>query len=171
MPAVSRSLNISSRRFIVLIIFLVSLLLLLFGFAVEYFSDIRPCLLCWMQRFMFMGTGAFAFIAFLHAPKRWGVWIYGVFGLLFTSAGIGFAARQLYLQSLPPGTAMTCLPGIKYLFKTMPFTDAINILVKGTAECGIVNWTFLGLSMAAWAAIWFFIIAVLWIMYFVRSDQ
>jgi disulfide bond formation protein DsbB len=40
------------------------------------------------------------------------------------------------------------------MLKFMPLTTVIRKVLTGSGECGIVNWTFLGLAMPAWVLIW-----------------
>jgi protein dithiol:quinone oxidoreductase len=40
------------------------------------------------------------------------------------------------------------------MMKFMPLTAVIRKVLSGSGECGIVNWTFLGLAMPAWVLIW-----------------
>ncbi len=40
------------------------------------------------------------------------------------------------------------------MLKFMPLTTVIRKVLTGSGECGIINWTFLGLAMPAWVLIW-----------------
>jgi disulfide bond formation protein DsbB len=48
-----------------------------------------------------------------------------------------------------------CGPGLNYLLDSFPIADAIKKAFMASGDCGEVNWTFLGLTMPAWALLWF----------------
>jgi len=65
------------------------------------------------------------------------------------------AARHVWLQSLPKDRIPECGPGLEYMLKKLPFTQALEKILTGSGECAEVGWTFLGLSIAGWSLVWF----------------
>lgn len=136
--------------------------LVLFGsLYLQYREALEPCPLCLMQR---------AMTALLFITAFSGLWVkvptkarltYGL-EWLWVIAGIFFASRQIYLEHMPlPDTGM-CLPGIEVLIQKLPLDELIHAFIWGhSSGCGEVTWRFLGLSMASWSLIYFFITALI----------
>ena len=40
------------------------------------------------------------------------------------------------------------------MMKFLPLTAVIRKVLTGSGECGIINWTFLGFTMAEWVLAW-----------------
>lgn len=121
----------------------------------EYGWGLLPCPLCMVQRFWMAMTGAFAACALLlqatGAQRRgWATasWLSAVIGA-------GFAARQLWLQALPPASAPACSFGVDYMLEVMPLMDALLLMMKGTGDCAEVVWRFLGISIPGWSLLFF----------------
>ena len=80
-----------------------------------------------------------------------------VLGFLLSIAAlatVAVAARQLYIQHLPPGAIPSCGAPLSMMLKFMPLTTVIRKVLTGSGECSVVNWRFLGLAMPAWVLIW-----------------
>jgi disulfide bond formation protein DsbB len=134
--------------------FILVVLLISAALFLQWFEHLKPCPLCIMQRIAFIAI-AFLFLAFALLPSR--IWLVRLQGLLLIAAsgsGFAIAARQVYLQHLPPGQAPSCGPGLGYLFDALPWHEALAMILQGSGECAVVDWRFLGLSMAAWSALW-----------------
>lgn len=132
---------------------------LLFGALVmEHLFAMVPCPLCLTQRLWFFAAGLFAVIGLLHDP-RWG--IYPLLTLLSSLAGAGFAIRQLYLQSLPPGEAPACGAPVDYLISQSRFGELLSAMTSGTGDCAAVTWQFMGISLPGWALLGFAALVVL----------
>lgn len=146
-----------SFRKVNLFIFLVALFL--FGYAIymQVVLHISPCALCIMQRICLLFVLVLSLAGALQNPATLGRRIYVGCLCFFSLAGLGFAIRQIYLQHLPPGDAVACLPGIGYMLTHMPMTETLKFLFTGTGQCAIVSWEFLGLSTPIWTLIFFLI--------------
>jgi len=129
--------------------------LLGFAYYLQYYEYQDPCPLCILQRVAFMVLGVLFLVAAVNGPGRAGAIVYGV--LLAAAAGIGaaIAARHVWLQSLPKDRIPECGPGLEYMLKKLPFTQALEKILTGSGECAEVGWTFLGLSIAGWSLAWF----------------
>ena len=134
----------------------------LLGFALylQYYDYQDPCPLCIVQRIAFMALAAIFLVAALHGPGRTGAIVYG--GMLFLVAGIGaaIATRHVWLQNLPKDRIPECGPGLEYMLKKLPLTQALEKIFVGSGECAEVGWKFLGLSIAGWSLVWFVLFGI-----------
>ena len=100
-----------------------------------------------------------AFVVFLvaafHNPGRAGAAGYALLQLIIGGAGAGFAARQVWLQSLPKDQVPACGMGLDYMLDTLPFTDVLRKVFEGSGECAEKAWEFLHLSIAGWTLVFF----------------
>ncbi len=130
----------------------------------EHVDGQEPCPLCLTQRIGFLLAGLMAFIALIENPGRP---IYTVLVALSSLAGAGFSLRQIYLQSLPPGQAPACGPGLDYMIDVFPASEVLRAMTLGTGDCAAVDWSLLGLSMAGWALLGFIAVIALAVSPFV----
>jgi protein dithiol:quinone oxidoreductase len=134
---------------------LASGLLLAYGFYLQYAEGLQPCPLCLVQRGFFVGVAAVCLLATLHGPGWRGSLVYGLLGALFALGGAAVAARQVWLQHLPPDKVPQCGPDLYFMMENFPLSRTLNTLFSGTGECAAVDWTFLRLSIAEWSLVWF----------------
>lgn len=127
---------------------------------------LQPCPLCISQRICMAFIGLVALIGALHGPGAVGTRIYASLTLLGAIAGGGVAARQVWLQSLPPGQAPSCGPSLSYILQTFPLDRALTLMLKGDGNCAEVVWRFLGLSIPGWTLIAFagLALASMWLL-------
>ena len=139
--------------------------LLGFGYYLQYVRGLEPCPLCLVQRFFFYAVLGTLLAASIHAPARTGAMVYGGIAAFFAAGGFAGAARQVWLQHLPPEKVPQCGPDLFYMLENFPLSRTLKTLVAGTGECAVVDWTFLGLSIAEWSAAWFaaLFVYVLWL--------
>lgn len=142
-----------SRRAVNLAGALLCALLLAYAYYLQYGQHLEPCPLCIFQRIAVFGLGAIFLVAAIHNPGRVGARVYAVFMLLIAAAGIGVAARHIYIQSLPPGAVPSCGATLDYMLEVFPLMDVIRKVLTGSGECATINWSFLGLSMPWWVLI------------------
>jgi len=128
-------------------LFLLALVSMVFALFLQQHDHLEPCPLCIFQRVAVMAAGAVALVAALHNPAALGRRLYAVLTLLAVLGGIGVAGRQVWLQHLPADQIPECGPGLNYWLNTFPLTDVIQKVLRGSGECAIVDWTFLGFSL------------------------
>jgi disulfide bond formation protein DsbB len=121
-----------------------------FGLYLQHALGLEPCPLCILQRYAFVAAGLVALAAALHGPGRLGQRIYAGLLAAVALAGLGVAARQVWLQHNPPPVA-ECGPGLEYMLESFPLTQLLPALFQGSGDCAKVVWTFLGLSIPEWA--------------------
>jgi disulfide bond formation protein DsbB len=146
---------------------LICALLLAFGYYLQYAEGLEPCPLCLVQRGFFYAVMAVLAVAALHAPTRLGRAIYGGGAFLLSVAGAAAAARQVWLQHLPPDKVPACGPDLFFMLENFPLSRTLQTLIAGTGECAVVDWTFLGLSIAEWSLAWFVVLSglTLWLAF------
>ena len=130
----------------------------LVGFALfsQFQWGLLPCPLCIFQRIAFVALGLVLLVAGLHAPRgRAGRAGYGVLALVAAGNGAAIAGRHVWLTHLPPDQVPSCGPPLAFMMETNAVTDVVRKVLTGSGECAAVDWTFLGLSMPAWALAWF----------------
>ncbi|MDD5403618.1 MAG: disulfide bond formation protein B [Sulfuricella sp.] len=128
-----------------------------FGLYLQHGLHLEPCPLCILQRIAFICVGLTALLAYLFNPGIVGRMFFGLLTALFSAAGAGVAARNIWLQHLPPDQVPECGPGLGYLIDAFPLAKALPMVLKGSGECAEVAWTMLGLSIPAWALGWFLV--------------
>ena len=139
--------------------------LLAFGYYLQYGQGLDPCPLCLVQRGFFYAVLGICIIGALHDPGRAGQIVYGLLAAVFALGGIATAARQVWLQHLPPERQPQCGPDLYFMLENFPLSRTLEKLITGTGECAAVDWTFLGLSIAEWSLGWFVLLFVyaLWL--------
>ena len=133
--------------------------LLVFGLYLQHAVGLEPCPMCIVQRYALFLV---AIIAGLTALTRRKGAILGGTVLLLMTAGFGafVAARQSWLQWYPPEVA-TCGRDLYGMIETFPLQRAIPMIFKGGGDCTVIDWTFLGGSIANWSFLSFMGIAAL----------
>ncbi|HJV24976.1 MAG TPA: disulfide bond formation protein B [Aromatoleum sp.] len=157
-----------SPRFLFLVLFAACFALLGFGLYLQHTKGIEPCPMCIMQRYAFMAVGLTALVAGLHNPGRTGTRAYAVLVLLFALAGGGVAARQTWIQIYPPQVS-ECGPDLEFMLGSFPLADALPMIFRGAGDCSLVDWTFLGLSIANWSLVTFTLVVLFAIAMFLRG--
>lgn len=136
---------------------LVCALLLGYGYYLQYVKGLQPCPLCLVQRGFFYAVLIVFALGALHGRMRW---LYASLVMLFAAGGVAAAGRQLWLQSLPPDKVPQCGPDLYFMLENFPLSRTLEKLITGTGECAVVDWSFLGLSIAGWSLVWFVILAL-----------
>jgi len=135
-------------------------LLLAFGYFLQFVKGLEPCPLCLLQRGFFYAVLLVLLLAAVHGPRGKGGIVYGVLAALAAAGGAAVASRQVWLQHLPADKVPQCGPDLFFMLENFPLSQTLQKLVSGTGECAVVDWTFLGLSIAEWSLAWFVALAL-----------
>jgi disulfide bond formation protein DsbB len=129
----------------------------LMGWALwlQYGLELDPCPLCVFQRIAVMTTGVVFLVAAIHNPGRAGAAIYALLTTLASGTGAAIAAWHVWIQAQPKGSVAACGMGLNYMLETMPLTDVISRVLKGSGECAEQGWLFLGLAIPSWTFVFF----------------
>lgn len=136
---------------------LLSFVILVTSFYLQYVVNLSPCLLCIMQRicvFILLGLSLIS----IYARSRVFTVLMQIF---FSILGLFFAGRQLWLQSLPTDHIASCLPEFDILIQYFSWNDIISAFFWGTEECGKITWQWLGLTISAWSALYFIFLLII----------
>jgi len=143
--------------------------LMAFALYLQYGLGLEPCPLCVFQRVAMIVTGVVFLVAALHNPGRGGATFYAVLTLLTAGTGAGLAAWHIWIQGQPKGSVPACGMGLDYMLDTLPLTDVISRVLKGSGECAEQGWLFLGLAIPSWTFV-FFVAMIAAALALVRRD-
>lgn len=146
---------LANPRSLFLLAFLGCLALMGGALYLEHGVGLNPCPLCIVQRVFVILFGLVCLIAAIHAPRRAGQRAYSVLALLFAIGGAATAARQVWLQSVPPEQLEACLPSLEFMMEALPLQEIVSLVFHGTADCAEVTWTLFGLSLPEWSLLAF----------------
>jgi disulfide bond formation protein DsbB len=131
-----------------------------FAYYAQFYLGMEPCPLCIFQRLALLAVGLVFLLAAFHNPHGWGAKVYGVLVGVTASVGASIAARQVWLQRLPPDEVPRCGPGLDYMLQNFPLTEAIREVLTGSGECAKVDLV-LGLSVPIWTLLLFIGVGVM----------
>ena len=143
----------------------------LMGWALwlQYGLGLDPCPLCSLQRIAVVAIGIVFLIAGIHNPGRLGAGIYAGLVAIIGLFGAVTAMRHVWIQSLPKDEVPACGMGLNYMLETLPLTDVLVKIFRGSGECAESGWLFLGLSIPAWTLV-FFIAMIVAAIALIRRD-
>ena len=121
----------------------------------QQIEHMLPCPLCVLQRYAFIGIALSCLIAASNSgtTRRVGIGL----GLVSALSGIGVAGYHLYVLANP---AMSCgIDPMETMVNKVFFSQWLPVLLKADGFCDTPYPPILGLSIPAWAMIWFVAIA------------
>jgi disulfide bond formation protein DsbB len=140
--------------------------MLAFGLYLQHVVGLEPCPMCIVQRYALVAVALVAGVSALagHRKAR-----YGGVALMGVVAAFGafVAARQSWLQWNPP-EIMSCGRDFFGMIEAFPLRRAIPMIFRGSGDCSVIDWTFLGLSIANWSFLCFSAIALLAVALWVK---
>lgn len=142
--------------------------LLLFAFILEFFVDLIPCPLCIVQRFFYLLIGLVALGLYTGWIKGLTAWRTGLAIIIFALLGGATALRQVWLQRTETfGDPTRC--GVSF----GSFLDKVIQALGGLGNCAVVDWTFIGFSIAEWSLLWFilFFFVGMWLLLQSRTEE
>jgi len=132
-----------------------------FGYYLQFAVGLEPCPLCILQRIMLLATGLAFLVAALHNPTRpAGAGIYAGVIALFAATGAAIAARHTWIQHLPEDQRPACGPSLDFMLSTFGPVKSLGRILRGSGECGKVDWTFLSFSIPEWTLVAFLAFAI-----------
>lgn len=158
-----------SRRLGNLLGFIACAALIASAYYLQLAKGVEPCPLCIMQRVAVFVTGIAFLLAGLHHPGRIGARIYGGLIAALSLVGAGIAGRHVWLQYMPADKRPACGPGLEYLLGTFGPLEGVRRILHGSGECGVVDFTLLGLSIPHWTLL-AFIVFVVWALVIAGRD-
>jgi protein dithiol:quinone oxidoreductase len=143
------------RRLSYLVGFLVCAGLMGWALWLQYGLGLDPCPLCVFQRVCVIATGVVFLFATIHNPGRTGAAIYAGLTVIAAGTGAALAAWHVWIQAQPKGAVASCGMGLNYMLETLPLTDVIGRVLKGSGECAEQGWLFMGLAIPSWTFVFF----------------
>lgn len=140
--------------------------MLAFGMYLQHVVGLEPCPMCIVQRYVLVLVALVAGVSALFKQRFFlyaGVIKMGVFAVF----GAFTAARQSWLQWNPP-EIMSCGRDFFGMIEAFPLRRAIPMIFRGSGDCSVIDWTFLGLSIANWSFLCFSAIALLAVALWVK---
>ena len=143
----------------------------LMGWALwlQYGLELEPCPLCVFQRIAVIATGIIFLIAAIHNPGRTGAAVYAGLTVIASGIGAALAMWHVWIQAQPKGAVAACGMGLNYMLETLPLTEVISKVLKGSGECAEQGWLFMGLAIPSWTFV-FFIAMIAAAIALVRRD-
>ena len=158
--------------------FIIVALCCVFVLIGSYFTEniliIDPCILCTMQRILFIWIFGICIAGFLLELIVTNLFLKNFFTTLITNILVGFfvanvlicsvigmliAGRQSWLQSFAKNNLhqniYSCSAGLEQLIMQHPIFMIFSMALKGTLECSQIHLKILGLSLANWSLIIF----------------
>ena len=127
-----------------------ALCLLSLAFAYLYLErsiGLEPCPLCILDRIVFIALAVIFALAYFQRPGKRDRIGYDIGALAVTGAGLGIAGRHVYLQTQPADALGDCGAGFWYLLDQIGMEGAVASALRGTGDCGEIQWTLFGLSI------------------------
>lgn len=143
------------RRLAYVLGFLVCAGLMAWALWLQYGLLLEPCPLCVFQRVAVIAIGLVFLVAAVHNPGPIGAIVYAGFAFVAGAIGAALAAWQVWIQAQPPGTVASCGMSLDYMLETMPLSEVIGTVLKGSGECADQGWLFLGLAIPSWTFVFF----------------
>ncbi len=160
-----------SRRIGNLVGFLVCAGMLAFGYYLQFVVGLEPCPLCIIQRILLFAVGVAFLVAALHNPAgRLGAGLYGGVVAVIAAIGIAVAGRHVWLQHLPPDKRPACGPALDYLLSAFGPVEGLGRVLRGSGECGMVDWTLLSFSIPQWTLAAFMALSI-WAVFLALRDR
>jgi disulfide bond formation protein DsbB len=141
------------------VIALSSLAMLAAGLVLQHGFGLEPCPMCIVQRYAMFLIALCAISAWASSRKVFKI-VFSSGVVLFALAGAAVAARQSWLQWYPP-EIVSCGRDFYGMVENLPIKRALPMIFAGNGDCTKVDWSFLGLSIANWAFLYFVAVAAL----------
>ena len=139
--------------------FLFSIFLIFYALYAQYVLGLEPCPLCILQRVAVIALGLSFLLLALRPPQRKQLkFLASLLLMMISSAGVGIAARHVWIQNLPPDKVPGCGPGLDFMMANFPLSEVLEMVFSGSGECAEISWSFAYLSMPAWALIWLIVL-------------
>ena len=131
------------------------------SFISQYVLGMNPCVLCILQRLCVLAVGLLAIVtAFSSQSSKFARSLSALLIAAPAIYGAGVAAYQIWLQSLPPGTAPSCGAPWTFRLRDWPLFDWFEPIVRGFGNCAEPDYLF-GVSLPVWSILYFGFVVLL----------
>jgi disulfide bond formation protein DsbB len=152
---------LNNPRLLSFLLFLACLTGMGYAMFLQYVLELEPCPLCILQRVGLITMGLFSLLlALINPSKLWAKIVLWLGSFLGIAWAFGVAIRHVWLQKFPDPMA-SCGAGFDFWLETMPLADVVSLILSGSADCGVIDWTFMGLSIPMQSGIFFGVLLLL----------
>ncbi len=131
------------------------------SFISQYVLGMNPCVLCILQRLCVLAVGLLAIVtAFSSQSSKFARSLSALLIAAPAVYGAGVAAYQIWLQSLPPGTAPSCGAPWTFRLRDWPLFDWFEPIVRGFGNCTEPDYLF-GVALPVWSILYFGFVVLL----------
>ena len=131
------------------------------SFISQYVLGMNPCVLCILQRLCVLAVGLLAIVtAFSSQSSKFARSLSALLIAAPAVYGTGVAAYQIWLQSLPPGTAPSCGAPWTFRLRDWPLFDWFEPIVRGFGNCAEPDYLF-GVTLPVWSILYFSFVVLL----------
>ena len=146
----------------------ISILLVILSVIIQENFNLEPCPLCITQRVIFLASGiTFLLFYFKSINKILELLVLGIINL----TGLIFAFRHVLIQRKVINVPAECGIDLEYMFDNFPLREVFELIFRGTGDCSEIDWSFLGLTIPEWSAIWFLILMAMTFTNYKRNSQ
>ena len=147
---------------------IISILLVILSVIIQEIFNLEPCPLCITQRVIFLTLGiTFLIFYFKQINKIIELSILGMINLI----GLIFAIRHVLIQRKVINIPAECGIDLEYMFDNFPLREVFELIFRGTGDCSEIDWSFLGITIPEWSAIWFLILMAMTYTNYKRNTQ
>jgi disulfide bond formation protein DsbB len=147
---------------------IISILLVILSVIIQENFNLEPCPLCITQRVIFLASGiTFLLFYFKSINKILELLVLGIINL----TGLIFAFRHVLIQRKVINIPAECGIDLEYMFDNFPLREVFELIFRGTGDCSEIDWSFLGLTIPEWSAIWFLILMAMTFTNYKRNSQ
>ena len=150
---------------------IIAFIMIISALAIQLTFNLEPCPLCITQRIIFIVIGAlFILFALLPSNNAYIKLSHLISILAAGLVGVIFSIRHILIQAKIIEIPAECGIDLDYMFENFPFTEAVNLLFKGTGDCSQIDWTFFGITLPQMALLGyiFFITYTIYIYFKVK---
>ena len=144
--------------------------LMAFALYLQHARGIEPCPLCTLQRVAYVATGIIALIGLASPAAARSRWL--PVALAFpVLGGLVVAGRHVWIEHFPVPSRECGAQDLGYLTQVLPLGKLLPAIFRGTGDCSVVQWRFLGLSIAEWSLVFFVILLAVAVMLLLRARR
>ncbi|KOP51667.1 acetyltransferase [Pseudomonas coronafaciens pv. porri] len=116
---------------------------------------LEHCVLCVVQRALFVACGLLALAAACHAPGCKGWRRYSFWLLLIALVGAGTAGAQVWLQTASADQLIPFIARLEYVLGLLSLDTCVDRLRHDAMLCAEVTWSLFGISLPEWSLLAF----------------
>ncbi|MCI3943090.1 disulfide bond formation protein B [Pseudomonas syringae] len=146
---------LARSRFLFFLASLVCALIVGAALCLQQNFGLEPCVLCIVQRAVFVACGLLALAAACHAPGRKGWRRYSLGLLLIALTGAGTAGAQVWLQTASADQLIPFIARLEYVLGLLSLDTCVDRLRHDAMLCAEVTWSLFGISLPEWSLLAF----------------